>query len=170
MLVLKFRRVIILNPIVKQCTSENDNIEPLRTCHTCGLEAHTEDELKLFVKKDRELHGCDAYCKSCRNEAGRIHRKENKEYYAKKDKRKHCKRQYGITSDEYDKRMSTSDVCEVCGAKGGDTQWQKLCYDHDHTTMKFRGVLCNKCNLSIGQLGDTLESVQKVVTYLSRGL
>jgi len=36
--------------------------------------------------------------------------------------------------------------------------------------MEFRGVLCNKCNRSIGQLGDTLESIQKVVAYLSKEL
>jgi len=29
-------------------------------------------------------------------------------------------------------------------------------------------VLCNKCNRSIGQLGDTLESLEKVVSYLRR--
>jgi len=56
--------------------------------------------------------------------------------------------------------MSTSDRCEICSSR------DSLCYDHDHNTMRFRGVLCNKCNRSIGQLGDTVESIQKVLFYL----
>jgi hypothetical protein len=34
--------------------------------------------------------------------------------------------------------------------------------------MQFRGVLCNKCNRSIGILGDTVESIQKVLFYLTK--
>jgi len=138
--------------------------EPLRTCYKCGLEAHTKDELKLFIKKDIYPNGREAICKSCRNEDNRTHRKENKEHYAKKDKHYHCKYKYGITLDEYDKRMSTSDCCEICGSK------ESLCYDHCHITKDFRGVLCRTCNLGLGQLGDTLESIQKVVAYLSKEL
>ena len=138
--------------------------EPLKTCYKCGLEAHTKDELKLFIKKDIYPNGREAICKSCRNEDNRTHRKENKEHYAKKDKHYHCKYKYGITLDEYDKRMSTSDCCEICGSK------ESLCYDHCHITKDFRGVLCRTCNLGLGQLGDTLESIQKVVAYLSKEL
>jgi hypothetical protein len=40
--------------------------------------------------------------------------------------------------------------------------------DHDHTTGAFRGWLCNRCNLGLGHLGDTIASVEKALDYLRR--
>jgi len=45
-----------------------------------------------------------------------------------------------------------------------------LALDHDHTTGKFRGWLCDRCNLAIGLLGDTLRRVNRAVNYLKRNL
>jgi hypothetical protein len=50
--------------------------------------------------------------------------------------------------------------CECC------KQIDKLVVDHDHTTGKFRGWLCKRCNLGIGKLGDNLEGLKKAVKYL----
>jgi hypothetical protein len=51
--------------------------------------------------------------------------------------------------------------CELCGRTN-----QQLLFDHCHTTLKHRGWLCNSCNKGIGLLGDTVESLEKVVLYL----
>jgi len=56
--------------------------------------------------------------------------------------------------------MATSSECQICGST------DKLCYDHCHTTGKFRGVLCRSCNSAIGLLGDTKESLYKAYKYL----
>lgn len=40
--------------------------------------------------------------------------------------------------------------------------------DHDHDTETFRGWICEKCNIGIGKLGDTLEGLTKAVEYLKR--
>ena len=37
--------------------------------------------------------------------------------------------------------------------------------DHDHITGKVRAWLCNSCNVSAGQLGDSLESAERLVKY-----
>lgn len=73
------------------------------------------------------------------------------------------KKRYGIDAETYKQRMASKSSCEICGST------EELCYDHDHTTMEFRGVLCRGCNRSIGQLGDNLESILKVVDYLKKG-
>jgi hypothetical protein len=57
-----------------------------------------------------------------------------------------------------------SAVCECCGA----SQKKALSLDHCHETGAFRGWLCSKCNLGIGKLGDSLESLLKAVKYLQR--
>jgi hypothetical protein len=41
-----------------------------------------------------------------------------------------------------------------------------MCIDHDHTTLKVRGILCNKCNFGIGQLNDNIERLENAITYL----
>jgi hypothetical protein len=60
-------------------------------------------------------------------------------------------------------------ICELCGK----TQGRALSLDHDHRTGAFRGWLCVRCNLALGKLGDTLESVTiwtlQAVQYLNRG-
>lgn len=140
--------------------------DPLRKCNSCGLEAHTEEDLELFEKETRGKHGRRNKCKSCRRERDTYWRSKNKDKVIYKTKKYHAQNTYGISLDEYLKRMSTSDCCEVCGSK------DNLSYDHDHNNpdpnTNFRGVLCNKCNRSIGQLGDTLEAVEKVISYLRR--
>ena len=54
--------------------------------------------------------------------------------------------------------------CECCGKLPGK---RALALDHDHKTGEFRGWLCVKCNVSIGQLGDDLDGVMCAVRYLS---
>ena len=53
--------------------------------------------------------------------------------------------------------------CELCGRKD-----QQLLFDHCHDTLSHRGWLCNSCNKGIGLLGDTVESIEKVLIYLKR--
>lgn len=58
-------------------------------------------------------------------------------------------------------------ICECCGSfdAGGKGTWH---LDHCYQTGKFRGWLCNHCNLAIGLLGDDLKGAQCAVSYLRR--
>ena len=63
--------------------------------------------------------------------------------------------------------------CENCGAvpsrdssAARGHRFQGLCTDHDPETNEFRGYLCHLCNRSLGGLGDTIESVQRMLDYL----
>ena len=38
--------------------------------------------------------------------------------------------------------------------------------DHDHKTEQFRGWLCHKCNLGLGNLGDDAERCKRAMEYL----
>lgn len=62
----------------------------------------------------------------------------------------------GITS------LKEPDACEVCG-KGG-----KICMDHDHVTKKFRGWLCNDCNLALGRAQDDIGVLAGLISYLQK--
>jgi hypothetical protein len=52
--------------------------------------------------------------------------------------------------------------CQCCG------KVSKLQCDHSHTKSKsFRGYLCSKCNVGIGNLGDNLNGLMNGIKYLS---
>jgi hypothetical protein len=132
----------------------------LRECIKCGTKAYNASELELFCREKKGKNGRRNLCKACNRKRCLEWGEKNPEKRAKKTIRYHATKVYKITYEQYMERMATSDCCEVCGSK------EKLGYDHCHSTMQFRGVLCNKCNRSIGMLGDTVESLQKVLDYL----
>jgi DNA-directed RNA polymerase specialized sigma subunit len=111
----------------------------------------------LFAKDSGSRYGRRNLCKECSN------KKNREDTKATQYKHKHqLAKRYHITPEEYVECMSTSNCCEICSST------DNLCYDHDHNTMKFRGVLCRSCNKAIGLLGDTVEGLQKAVDYLER--
>lgn len=61
--------------------------------------------------------------------------------------------------------------CEICGNVEHLIRKGILCHlavDHDHATGKFRGWICNRCNLGLGKIGDTIEAVERLLAYLKR--
>jgi hypothetical protein len=92
------------------------------------------------------------------------------EYYERtrgKSQRASWLRRYGLTQDDYDKLLEKQGgVCAICG----DPPKEKhFCVDHCHESGKVRGLLCRHCNAGIGQLKDSIELVEKALTYLKRG-
>lgn len=55
------------------------------------------------------------------------------------------------------------DSCEICGRTESS-----LRLDHCHESGRFRGWLCNKCNLAIGLFDDRTASLQEAAEYLRR--
>ncbi len=73
----------------------------------------------------------------------------------------HLERTYGITIEQYDELLERQDgLCGIC------REANKLVVDHDHQTGAVRGLLCDKCNRSLGGLGDTEESLEAALAYL----
>lgn len=127
---------------------------PTRKCIDCGCQS---ENLELFVSSNESKYGRRNLCWSCmvvRNEKNPRMKDWKTDHQTRK--------RYGIDANTYKQRMSTSDKCEVCAAT------TELCYDHDHGTMMFRGVLCRACNRSIGQLGDSIEGLEKALNYLRK--
>lgn len=52
-------------------------------------------------------------------------------------------------------------VCDICGNPD-----RKVVFDHNHTTGKFRGFLCQACNSGIGQFADDPALMEKAIMYL----
>ncbi len=51
-------------------------------------------------------------------------------------------------------------ACEICGRE------TRICFDHDHKTGKFRGWICEKCNLALGMVEDNAQILEMLIRYI----
>ena len=56
--------------------------------------------------------------------------------------------------------------CPIC-QRNLNSGHIKLSIDHNHTTGKVRGVLCNRCNIALGMLKENPEIIKQAIAYLS---
>lgn len=52
--------------------------------------------------------------------------------------------------------------CEICNEK------RRIYFDHDHTTGKFRGWICDQCNFALGMVRDNPSVLIKLAEYLKK--
>lgn len=58
------------------------------------------------------------------------------------------------------KKAMLVDECEICGSK------KNLRWDHCHSTLRFRGTLCNKCNMGIGLFSENIIYMKNAIQYI----
>lgn len=105
------------------------------------LRCHVEKPLTAFQKDKR---GRRNVCIQCRSNSEKLLKRLRKEYL-----------------EEHGGVLPT--VCDCCGQ-----QAKRLVLDHCHDKEVARGWLCDRCNIAIGNLGDTLEGVMNAVKYLEK--
>lgn len=71
--------------------------------------------------------------------------------------RKHARKKLGIVGATGETKNG---LCEICARVG------PLDMDHCHETGMPRGWLCRRCNMGIGQLGESPAVLQKAIEYL----
>lgn len=78
------------------------------------------------------------------------------------------KARYGITEHQaVELALFQAGVCAICGA-APDTSKKRggLHIDHDHATGKVRGLLCEQCNIGLGNFKDNPEALRAAAKYL----
>lgn len=96
--------------------------------------------------------------------------KENPEKRKEYARKSSLKCHYGISIDEYNIMLKQqNNKCAICdsfvvGGGGG----KNFYVDHNHITGKIRGLLCHKCNTSLGVFKDSMELLLKTVAYFKR--
>ena len=84
----------------------------------------------------------------------------------------------------YDRRLAhksapsveSDHVCPICEQSAEDLEnsiqttirksYSPWAMDHDHETKQFRGWLCRKCNIALGNFCDSIELLEKAIEYL----
>lgn len=84
----------------------------------------------------------------------------------KQIKDNYLKRQYGISQVQYQLMlMDQSSCCAICNTHQNELK-RALAVDHCHKTNKVRGLLCDRCNRSLGLLKDSREILLKAADYV----
>lgn len=103
-------------------------------------------------------------CNPCRAEYMRSYNKKN----AESIRLKVTLRKWGFTEEQY---LSLFEIqnhrCAICGSERRD--YRTLAVDHDHKTGAVRGLLCQDCNMALGQFKDDPEILDAAAAYLRSG-
>jgi hypothetical protein len=80
--------------------------------------------------------------------------------------RKQALRRVGWTFEMYDAAYTAQEgLCDICRQPVEGS----MCADHEHTTPpKPRGLLCNACNLALGQFKDSPILLEAAAAYLRK--
>ena len=126
--------------------------------------------MQLFLfehESEQVLNGDTQVCKICSKEKHVSLFPKHIQFKTKLDNRcKACIKKQSKLRNDLKKRWEhlKTNVCDCCGQEHHKT----LVLDHDHNTLRFRGWICEDCNLGLGKLGDNIEGVEKALEYLKR--
>lgn len=102
------------------------------------------------------------------NALARASHAKHKHKHVHKQRARHLKKQYGLTVEQYELlHQMQNGLCYICRLpeRGGKTdRGRRLAVDHCHKTGLIRGLLCSKCN---GSLGWYEKHAVAVVAYLN---
>lgn len=146
-------------------------------CRKCGESKPLSDFPPSRAYRERER------CRACGNAQTQAWRAANpdrvKEYAAEwreknrvqiaaYDRRHHLKSSYGLTPEQYDAMLATQGGrCAGCGGTDPrNKRYGQFVVDHDHATGAVRGLLCNPCNVAIGQVNDDIDRLMSLAAYL----
>lgn len=74
-------------------------------------------------------------------------------------------RKYGLSVEQYQYMLNTQQgKCAICGQIPPDG----LVIDHNHSTGKVRGLLCNAHNVAVGMVQENLQTAQQLVAYIEK--
>jgi hypothetical protein len=75
---------------------------------------------------------------------------------------------YKLTIEEYNEMLALqNNSCASCDINQ-DQLSTNLCVDHNHTTFKNRGLLCNKCNTALGLFKDEQQNMLRAIDYIHK--
>lgn len=113
--------------------------------------------------------GKSSHCKTCNNDRSKKWAQKNKQRVTINARKRHLMTKFGITLEDYNTMLERQGhKCFTCGC-GVDSprvKQKNFCVDHDHKTGKVRKILCDSCNLILGNANDSISLLEKCIKYL----
>jgi|LauGreDrversion4_2_1035121.scaffolds.fasta_scaffold1300472_1 hypothetical protein len=129
----------------------------LKKCPVCKTLDHPKAESKGHL------------CKPCASDRSTKWGKENPERFFFNQ----IKAKYGISKEDYLNLVERQDnKCAICGeAETAPNHWKqnqprRLAIDHCHETGIIRGLLCYRCNTTLGKVEDNPTLLRNMAAYL----
>lgn len=144
------------------------------SCNTNNLEKHSGFCRKCFDKNIKtKIYKLESrICKTCKTEQNIENFTSKNSKYSKKECQKcHNLRKYNINYKEYLEFLNKQNgLCAICKRKelimNVSNKISDLAVDHCHKTGNIRGLLCNRCNISLGGFDDNIEYLKNAIKYL----
>lgn len=96
------------------------------------------------------------------NETARLRRQANPLY----ERTKMLRQKYGMTPQAFEALLhQQQNKCAICATPFEEA---RPGVDHDHATGAVRGILCDRCNMGIGQFRDDPALARAAAEYLER--
>lgn len=128
-----------------------------KICTKCKL----VKRINQFVIDKRCKSRISSWCKQCKLVYDTLWAKQNNEKSIRVSRESNLKTNYGISLFDYNRMFEKQKgLCAICGQK------KFLDVDHDHSTGKFRGLLCGNCNRGLGVFQESLPILLSACDYL----
>lgn len=141
---------------------QNTKLGYRSSCKYCRHVNDRKKNARVFFSEDR-------FWFNHRTSLSRIVDKTNRTRDLERDRTRYIRNQYNVdfpTSVEL-YNLSTKGTCEICD-KCPEKNKKALSVDHCHKTGVVRGILCQDCNMGIGNLKDNTKILKKAIKYLKK--
>jgi hypothetical protein len=141
-----------------------------QTCYSCKRTLPLEE----FNRKSRAKSGRRGECRECqRADRIRYMAEVDLDDLAARRRESKYKSRFKKSLREVEAIFSAAgNACEACGSLGDEAS--RLVLDHDHKCCPgeytcgecIRGVLCRRCNVALGSIGDSIDALRGLLTYM----
>lgn len=136
---------------------------PTKICSKCRAAKLIEE----FGTERRRPDGHRCFCRACGWADIKTYRKANPSRVRGWRRKRNLKIKYNLTPEEFAQMLAAQGgVCALCKTTESHGRYGCFVIDHDHDTGRVRGILCNQCNLALGQLGDSEDGILRAIAYL----
>lgn len=119
-------------------------------------------DMSTYRKERLKTWPSTAYDTPEAKEARRLYHLAYREQNRDRQRGYSLKHKYGLSlTDRRAMEKAQGGKCASCGTKP-----KRLVVDHDHSTGKVRGLLCDPCNLALGLLGDSADAIRSLLSYV----
>lgn len=149
---------------LKRCMNEHwdhrwISVEQGKECTRCKKTSDVKYVCEKCGNTDMRFSG---NCRKCHNDRMRAYYRKDPSRFLKINR----KALYNITDEEYQNKLRNQiGTCAICN-RPPNGRWKSLHVDHDHTSGKFRGLLCSNCNIALGLVREDVSILRNMESYL----